>query len=47
MHNLIPLDTEPIDEFDSIHAKKQDPAHLALQLMRPTILSRYEKYIFK
>lgn len=44
MHNLLPLNTVPIDEFDLIHSSKQDPAHIALQILRPTIIARYNEY---
>lgn len=44
MHNLNPLPTAPIDEFDLIYKSKQDPARTVLQLLRPRILIRYNEY---
>lgn len=44
MRNLIPLHTNPIDEFDLIHQKKHDPAHIILQGIRPLLVTRYNTY---
>jgi hypothetical protein len=44
MRNLTHLNTDPIDEFDSIRKSKQDPANSVLLALRPTILSRYGEY---
>lgn len=44
MRNLIPLNTNPIDEFDLIRKSKQDPANSVLLALRPTVLSRYGNY---
>lgn len=44
MRNLIPLGTDPIEDFDLIYRNKQEPASLILEALRPDILVRYTQY---
>lgn len=44
MHNLIPLDTDPIEDFDLICQSKQEQAYFILEKLRPDVLIRYAQY---
>lgn len=44
MHNLTPLESELIDEFDLILSSKQDPAHLVLTNLRNILITRFNLY---
>ncbi|WP_412464103.1 HNH endonuclease [Flavobacterium mekongense] len=44
MRNLIPLDTDPIDDYDAITNSKHNPAKFVLEQSRPFVFDRYNQY---
>ncbi|WNH07677.1 HNH endonuclease [Thalassobellus suaedae] len=44
MHNLQPINTSTIDEFDLIHNSKQEPTYTILTNLRPSIVNKYNDY---